>query len=424
MISSDYRQDSQPRQRALLLQGPVGWFFKSLQTELIRRNFDVKRVLFNSADAIYASRKNVVRFSGSLDDWQRWLKNEFSVNPPDIIILFGSNRPVHTVARELAKIHDIKVLSLEEGYLRSGYITCEVGGNNQHSMLSHSMKDVIAEGDVPQHANVGSSFYHLVAQGMIYYLWRDFTESEAEKQLYHRVTNTPLVDSIIWTRRMMRYWWAKIFEYRARRQILSGKKGHYIFVPLQTPGDSQLRIASRGWSNNKLVRETLRAVKETGSDLHVIFKTHPLDVNSHIRTRNIKRIAAEQGMTQKTTILDSGMISLLTEHSSGMITINSTCGFSALGHGKPLLVLGDAVFRHENIATIGNDASSIDEFFRLRAPKPNSSIESFFARLKKHALLPGDFYLFKGRKIAAQSVAKKAEDQLAVSPLNKAYCSR
>ncbi len=57
--------------------------------------------------------------------------------PAAAIILFGCERPAHLVALHLSRLYGINVLCREEGYLETGYVTCEMGGNNRHSPLTN-----------------------------------------------------------------------------------------------------------------------------------------------------------------------------------------------------------------------------------------------------------------------------------------------
>src|SRR3546814_15015681 len=54
----------------------------------------------------------------------------------DLVILFGSGRPIHRVACKAAKAIGVRILSLEEGYIRPGYVTVEPDGNNADSPLA------------------------------------------------------------------------------------------------------------------------------------------------------------------------------------------------------------------------------------------------------------------------------------------------
>src|SRR3546814_11132062 len=52
------------------------------------------------------------------------------------VILVGSGRPIHRVACKAAKAIGVRILSLEEGYIRPGYVTVEPDGNNADSPLA------------------------------------------------------------------------------------------------------------------------------------------------------------------------------------------------------------------------------------------------------------------------------------------------
>lgn len=125
------------KKQVLLLQGPVGPFFRELHRSLSAAGFSVKHVVFNSGDSLFSFNQDRVRFTGTLDAWEAWLRFEIAQNQPDFIVLFGSSRPAHKVARKIAKIFGIYVLSLEEGYLRAGYVTALVLQNYYPSKAHH-----------------------------------------------------------------------------------------------------------------------------------------------------------------------------------------------------------------------------------------------------------------------------------------------
>ena len=98
-----------------------------------------------------------------------------------------------------------------------------------------------------------------------------------------------------------------------------------------------------------------------------------------------------------------------------MVLIKSTSGFSALHHGVPLLVLGDAIYRHDEIATIGENQNDIVDFCRFRHSKSPEKIAAFFEAVKSQSLLPGDFYGSAGRKEAIRNIVRKLND-ITVAP--------
>lgn len=403
--------------RILLLQGPVGPFFESLHKTFIASGFEVKRVLYNSADKLFAFKQGIVRFSGDEQDWESWLRTEFKCNKPDIVVFFGSSRPAHKIARKLAPEFGIETVSLEEGYLRSGYITCEIGGNNQHSPLCDWNLSDQSHGKPLPPLDIRSSFLMMCLWAAIYYLWRGIFKLPNDTCLYHRQTNSLLKEAFAWTTNTVRRFFAKQSEASTINQLCTRLSGKYLLIPLQTPSDSQLKMAARGWNNKKLVEQSLLALKKNKSNQLLVFKTHPLDTQVPVIERFINRLAQQHHCARQVIILHSGSISELTKHSSGMVVINSTSGFSALHHNVPLLVLGEAVYRHASIATIGDSAHAISEFFKLRSAKDQKTVKKFIETVKACALLPGDFYILQGRQLAAQAITKKIATVIQRNPL-------
>jgi capsular polysaccharide export protein len=403
--------------KILLLQGPVGPFFKELQEKLREVGYSVKRVLFNFGDSLFASGQSCVRFTGTLDAWKSWLQFEILQNRPDCIVLFGSSRPAHKMARHLADQFGIQVLSLEEGYLRAGYITAEQGGNNQHSPLVAWKHDARMPSDIGKRIEskpMRSSFAVMSLWGATYYLARDLLSRRTDEELFHRPRESVLTLSWRWFAQMQRRAAAWITEIPLRRAL--HRNPGFILVPLQVSNDSQIQLAARGWTTCRLVNQCLMALAQTNPHQTCVFKLHPLERFNNKITRMIDQRARSLGIDQKNyKILHTGRIGDLTAHSSGMVLINSTSGFSALHHGVPLLVLGDAIYRHEEIATIGKDQKDIVDFCRLRQSKSPEAIAAFFEAVKSQSLLSGDFYVSAGRKEAIRNIVQKLND-ITVAP--------
>lgn len=409
------------KKQVLLLQGPVGPFFRELHRSLSAAEFSVKRVVFNSGDSLFSFNQVCVRFTGTLDAWEAWLRFEIAQNQPDCIVLFGSSRPAHKVARKIAKIFGLYVLSLEEGYLREGYVTAEFGGNNQHSKLT-SWKPQghlpINAGSVPAPMAMRSSFLTMSVWGAFYYLVRDALSQTSDEHLFHRPRERVVPLAWHWCNHMARRVVARTAEVYKQRALR--RNSGYILVPLQVSNDSQIQVASRGWNAQKLIEACLNALVQNEAHQKVVFKLHPLERNNALIARMIHQKARALGLRhERFAIVHSGRIGELAAHSSGMIIINSTSGFSALHHDIPLLVLGDAVFRHDEIATTGTSSQDITAFFKFRRSKSSEAIKEFFETAKLQCLIPGDFYIAAGRKVAVQHVVKKLEQLTVVSSAPK-----
>lgn len=406
----------------LLLQGPVGPFFLDLQKALEGHGYSAHRIVFNAGDRLFSKKQGRTSFSGSRSEWADFLSEEITKQKPDAIILFGSNRPAHVIARTVAAQFQIDVISLEEGYLRSGYIACEIGGNNQHSPMTDwrlggapcplmSGPDVSAVATAP--AIVGSSFKVMSFWGAVYYLARDFFSGRRDEGLFHRAREHPISLSWSWithtTRRI-------VFKLRDRRVLRTLDQSDYILVPLQVASDSQLRNAARNWNTEALIEACIAAAAQSREDLRVVFKLHPLERNGPSLTRMIATKRTQLGVARdRVEVLSSGHMGDLARDASGMVVINSTSTFSALHHDTPVMVLGEAVYRHREIVTLGSTAHDVADFFTDRQAKPRADIDAFIADLKVRSLIPGDFYVSEGREIAIAGIIAKLERLQAVS---------
>lgn len=403
------------RRLALILQGPAGPFFTELQAELYGRGFQVKGVLFNSADRLFNRFGESVQFSGSERAWEAWLRFELNQNRPSLIILFGSMRPAHRIARRLAESFQIPLVSLEEGYLRSGYITCELGGNNQHSPLCNWRPTNIYGTPTSGSKALNSSFFIMCFWGATYYLVRDAFSKPTDEHLFHREKEKILRLCSSWVRHGIQDLLARAPEALKRRRIKAG----YIIVPLQIPHDSQIVHAARGWSSERLVEAALRALAHSDPEQELVFKLHPLDPTGHKLRKLILSRSSDMGLSARVHLFRTGKLRDFLRNASGMIVINSTSAFSALHKNIPVLVLGDAIFRHNSIVTIGTDESDINTFLKLRHVRCRDDINAFMTAVRATALLPGDFYSRQGRAVAIDEIVSRA-DQIASCPLTGA----
>lgn len=410
-------KNSRRTKRVLMLQGPIGPFFSELHQALNSHSFMVRQVLFNFGDRVFAGAKDCIRFSGSKSEWETFLRFEITQHRPDAIILFGSSRPAHQIARRLAEHFDVDVISLEEGYLRSGYVSAEQGGNNQHSPLAQWSFTSTSRTDVnmaPTAAALGSSFATMSFWAAIYYFARDLASKASDNHLLHRRRERVLPLIWSWGVHILCRLSARVVEFPARRALQ--RSPGYILIPLQVLSDSQIQTAARGWNTPRLIDASLDALLMAGKEQRVVFKLHPLERSSTAIKRLILQKARQSKVDKhRITILHSGRMGDLTRRSSGMVLINSTSAFSALHHDIPILALGEAVFRHDDVVTLGETEADIAAFFKLRRVKSRTTIDAFLTDLKAQSLIPGDFYVSRGRKVAIDGIVEKLKQLQFVS---------
>ncbi len=173
-------------ERVVLLQGPVGPFFKHLQSYLAECDFDVWRICFNPADLFFSRRKNRINFRGNLTDWESWFRDFVEGAHVDRIVLFGAERPVHRMARQIGLQAGIPVVSLEEGYIRPGFITAEEGGNNASSPLAGRLPPSEPLEEEHTAGEDFRAFSRMASWGALYYGLRSLLSFGKQKKLFHR----------------------------------------------------------------------------------------------------------------------------------------------------------------------------------------------------------------------------------------------
>lgn len=400
---------SQRKRGILLLQGPVGPFFSRLQVYLETRGLDVRRVCFNAGDRFFARGMTRFSFGGSLDEWNNWLSEYLSAADIGCIILFGSERPVHKVALAVARQHGIRILSLEEGYIRPGYVTVEEGGNNANSPIAgllppddYDPGEQVAANVVPYRG-----LNSMCGYGALYYALRTVFQTSREKNVFHRPISV-LPDIFLWARNGTRKVFRQHHCFAAIQKLLEHKDGRYFLVPLQVAVDSNMQDAAKGWDTTRLITATLSSfARNPDTDARLVFKVHPLE-RGHFRHGPLIRAKAEAlGIGDRVDVIETGSLGLLARHAAGMITITSTSGLSAIYHGTPLLVIGEAIYANPRLAICANGAPDFDTFWSTRHTASTAARASYISWLIKMSLVPGDFYAADGMKAACEGVFAK-----------------
>lgn len=403
----------------VLLQGPVGPCFNHLGRFLEAKGYRVDRFAFHAGDRFFSSQ-NRRRFEGSLAAWERYFHHFLEQNTPDCIIYFGSERPVHRVARSLAKQHDVPVLSLEEGYIRPGFVTVERGGNNANSPLAGCLPDEnFNRESVDRQLQVAvnyRSFNRMGYYAILYYVIRTFFSSGQAKELYHRRFFPP-AEVFCWLRNGYR----KVFHGGADNpvihRLLEHHPGQYFLVPLQVAADSNLQKAALGWDSLSLITSTIISfARSAPKQCRLVFKVHPLERGHNRYEEEIKEIATQQGIADRVELIDTGSMGMLTRHAAGMITINSTSGLSAIHHGIPLLVVGRALYEHPELAVCGAGKPDFDQFWHAHEQDDVVAPVEFRHRyldwIRYRALIPGDFYQKEGIDRVCEGIYQKLVQML------------
>ena len=401
--------DQAPRRPfTLLLQGPAGPFFRCLQQHLAKSGFDAWRITFNAGDRLFSDRKRI-GFEGDLNAWECWLKAFLNARPVQCIILFGCMRPVHVVARRLAAAAGVPILSLEEGYIRPGFITVEVGGNNASSPFAGRLPLGNAPAKSPRKPPEDfRSFPAMCRYGALYYAAVLFS-SRGERELLHRHCSA-VTEAFCWLRNFWRYHRSRRRDRVLADHLRGNCSGSYFLVPLQVASDGQMAHAY-GWTTQKLVGVVLTSFARHAADSRqLVFKVHPLERGHNIIRHEVARLAAALGVGQRVHVVESGPLGPLVQACSGMITINSTSGLSAIFHGVPLLVVGDAIYSHPKLAICAAGEPDFDAFWQGDQVAEAELRQNYLDTLIENCLTPGDFYCRQGIALACAGIVARLQE--------------
>jgi capsular polysaccharide export protein len=396
----------------LLLQGPVGPFMCDLQTTIEHAGHTTDHIIFNAGDWLYSSGKNIVNFRKSDDQWEQWLTDYLHRKKTDAIIFFGCERIRHEIAQRIGKQSNIAVLSLDEGYIRPGFIAAEAGGNNRYSPLKLLTTAQLKQKPLKRKPSPtrGHSFNQMTRFGCFYYIARFLGHNFYNSSSHHKYRPV-FSEAFFWVRNLTRKIAWRTRNFYHVEELLDSYHKKYYLVPLQVHDDMQLVKAGRGWTNETLIREAIESFSQHAPKSRVlVFKVHPLERGHSTSPKLIEQYAAQNGCKNRVRCLTDGSIGLLTRDCAGMLTINSTSAFSAMLRNVPLGIMGDAMFRRQDLVYCIEDRPDLDGFWRNARPAKAETLRSFRKHMQASALLSGDFYLKKNRLVASQGILARIID--------------
>jgi capsular polysaccharide export protein len=331
--------------RVLLLQGPLGPFFRRLANELNEAGATVKKINFNGGDfAFYPF--NAENFRGDASQWPRYLEQYLKKENIDLVLLFGDCRDLHQAAHEIATRHNIDVGVFEEGYVRPDHVTLELYGVNGHSQISRDANFYLAPEQTissVQSYQVGNTFRFAAMWAMMYYTASTLFKPFFSKYKHHRPLG--ILEGLPWVRGAWRKYKYAIKERHVQKQLTGERSKHYYLVPLQVYNDAQVQVHSDFDSIKLFISEVMTSFAENSpKDTYLVIKQHPMDRAYRDYALYISRLAEKFSIADRVQYIHDQHLPSLLEHARGVVVINSTVGLSALHHGAPLKVCGNAIY--------------------------------------------------------------------------------
>jgi capsular polysaccharide export protein len=400
----------------LFLQGLATPFFVRLARAVAARGHEVHRINICGGDGLFWPRLGAVAFRGRFADWRGFLGGYLRQTEITDIVLFGDCRPYHRVAVDLARARGIAVHVFEEGYFRPDWITLERDGTNAFSSLPRDAAALLAEagretGEELKPAHVGGGFSRRVLWEMANQLSTLLLSPLYPHYRRHR-SHHPLAECGGWIRRLAKRPAERLYTRRVSDYLQAAGRPYYL-LPLQLETDYQIRRHSGFRSMTDVLRTVLDSfAREAPAEALLVIKLHPLDNGLVNFRKRARRLASRLGIGERVLVIDGGHLPTLLAGSRGVVVVNSTTGLSAINHGRPLKVLGRAVFDMPGLTFQDN----LDRFWREGGAPDAELFRAFRRVVLKRAQVNGSFFTRAGTELAVRNVL----DRLGIQPLPQA----
>lgn len=383
--------------RILLLQGPMGSYFNTLDKKISDEGAKVFRIGFNMGDQFFANSNHYSGYKDKPKNWTTFIKNFFITHAIDKLFVFGDCRFYQKIAVEIAKELNIQIYVFEEGYIRPNFITLEEYGVNAHSIQPKDkvfydnliLDDSLIE-EIENILEFKSTFTKMAREAIIYYWIANLFHFKYPNYIHHR--NFSLWDEFkIGCTNIFRKYKYKFTEKGLNQKFGNELSKKYYFVPLQTHGDFQIKTHSKYKNIEAFIKEVIESfAMYAPKNSILVFKHHPIDRGRKNHATYIKNLAYILGIKHRIIITWDVHLPTFLKNAIGTIVINSTVGISSLYHETPTICLGDAIYDIEGLTC---KDMSIDEFWVNYKEVDTELFRKYRAYLIQTTQINSNFYL-------------------------------
>ena len=377
--------------RVLLLQGPMGPFFRRLARALLQAGAaSVHKVNFNGGDQFFYAR-GAIRYRGTMEAWPSALSRLMSELQIDTVFLFGDCREIHRPVQAIARERGAEVWVFEEGYVRPDFVTLERSGVNNHSPAPRdpAFYNALPDMELPVEKPVGNTFWYAACWATFYY-----TASILMRPFYrHYRHHRPLgVSELLpWLRSPVRKLRYRMRERRYGDFLCGVEAGRFYLVPLQVGTDFQVRVHSDFDSVSHFVERVVASfARHAPTDHYLVLKHHPMDRPFREYGELFARLAREHGIEGRLHYCHDLHLPTLLKHAKATLTINSTVGLQSIHHRTPVKTTGTAIYDMPGLTYQG----SVETFFEN--PRPAPPDEALYRQFRRYLLFAnqcnGSFY--------------------------------
>ncbi|MEQ1529997.1 MAG: capsular biosynthesis protein [Methylococcales bacterium] len=388
MINNGFSQFN--GKRVVLLQGPIGPFFKRLSADLEAAGADVFKINFNGGDWLFYSAR-AVTFKDHPSAWPEFFETFIQQHQIDTVLLFGDCRPIHQEAHKIASQYNLEIGVFEEGYVRPDYITLERHGVNANSKISKNPDFYAALPDITKkHAfPIGKPFWYAAMWGMMYYAASVVARPYFRHYQHHRILS--IWQGLYWIRSLWRKW---LFSYQQKevlKTLITQHHKKYYLVALQVHNDAQLHHHSDFYSIEAFISEVINSfAMHAPRDCHLVIKHHPMDRGFNHHGKLINLICQKPALKSRIHYVHDLHLPTLLNHAKGVVLINSTVGLSAILHGCPVIACGNAIYDLEGLTYQGDLSTFWQDVTTFNLDE--NMAQKYINHLINNSQINGNFY--------------------------------
>jgi len=391
----------------LFLQGPNCGFFAGLARRLRLRGHTCLRINLCFADWFFWSGPGAHNYRSSLEKWPEFLSSFYEKNGVTDILLLGEQRAYHKVAVKLARERGVQVTVTEWGYLRPDWITLEKEGMSGESLFPRDPEEIrtlAAEVGEPDFRKLyPDAFWRVALHGVFAdtYTW-------TLHFLYPGYRSHLLANPIwLYICAGWRIWKARRNSRRTRKRITrmrqESKTTHPYFVfPMQIEMDFQIRAYSPFSGMEEVLRLVIFA-RNSPRGSRLLIKLHPLDPGLKNWQKIVDSLVEEAGIERRVFFFDGGSFDVMVKSCLGVVAVNSTASLSALQNGKPVKVLGSAIYDIPGLV----DPQPLDGFWQNPQPPDRELVHDFMRAIAGCIQIKGGFFSKAGLAVAIEGAEQR-----------------
>lgn len=402
----------------LFLQGPHSPFFSRLADRLEELGHRALRINLCFSDYLFWRRGGAWSYRGRLRDWRAYLDAFYGTHRVTDLILHGEQREYHKIAIDLAKSRGVDVTVSDWGYLRPDWLTLERNGMTGATHFTKDPLEIIRLGmDAPDpdlSLKYTESFFMMALCNVCGDIGNWLLAPLYPGYRSHALVN-PVIGYLGLGMRLAVANCRKRLTLKTASNLAfhSAQQPYFVF-PMQLEGDFQIRAYSRYSGMNEVLAEVVASfARGAPASTVLVIKIHPWDPGLKPWRKIVRDLAQSCGVSSRVMVTDGGSFEDLAVQSKGIVTVNSTCGVSALRLDKPVKTLGDAIYDIPGLTHQGE----LDSFWTSPTTPDPRLRDAHIRALAACIQIKGGLYSNEGISSAVQAAAERLAEGKINQPL-------